>query len=338
MAITASRFAESLTPAQRANTVFAMDSPERVRWHYFPERGFAQEHGGDRRGIMFKEMDPKQRHLAYALLSTGLSHVGFVKATTIMSIEEVVKVIEADTTGNRDAERFHFTIFGKPADTGVWGWRVEGHHVALNFVIREGKTVSSSPLFFGSNPHEVAVEPHKGMRALGPEEDLARSLVQSLNSGQRKRAVYDEFAPFDIMTMAMVRARLEKNPVGVPASQLTKAQREQLMALIAEYANNVTGPLAERRMEQARKAPLDQLYFAWAGETERIQVRQPEIGKPTTGNRSRQGIYYRVQSPSFLIEYNNTQNYSNHSHSVWRDWDGDFGLDVMAVHQAPSGQ
>ena len=332
MELTAERFMASLTPAQRANTVFEMAGAERVTWHYFPERGFKLEYGHDRRGITFKEMDPKQRHLAYALMSSGLSQTGFIKATTIMSIEEIVRVIEADTTGNRDAERFHFSIFGKPGDKGAWAWRVEGHHVALNFTIKDGRAVSTSPLFFGSNPHEVPVEPHKGMRALGREEDLARDLVNSLDAAQRKQAIFDELAPFDIMTMGTVRARLEAAAPGIRAALLTPKQRAMLAELIAEYANNLAGPLAERRLEQARKTPPGQLHFAWAGTTERIAVRPPAMGKPTTGNRSRQGIYYRVQSPAFLIEYNNTQNYSNHSHSVWRDWNGDFGADLLSLH------
>jgi len=332
MALTATRLIESLTPEQRANTVFDIQSPERLKWHYFPERGFKQEYGHDRRGIMFKEMDPKQRHLAYALMASGLSQVGFIKASTIMSIEEIVRVIEADNTGHRDAERFHFTIFGKPGPSGVWAWRVEGHHVALNFTIRDGRVISSSPTFFGANPHEVPVAPHKGMRALDREEDLARDLVNALDPAQRKRAIYDEAAPFDIASMGAVRARLEASPIGIPASALNARQRAMLLDVIAEYANNVAEPLARRRMEQARKAPPEKLYFAWAGTTERLPVRTPEIGKPTTGWRHRQGIYYRVQSPDFLIEYNNTQNYSNHSHSVWRDWNGDFGLDVLSMH------
>ena len=104
------------------------------------------------------------------------------------------------------------------------------------------------------------------------------------------------------------------------------------MGLIGEYANNLAPPLANKRLEQARRAPADKLLLAWAGNTERPVPRPVEIGKPTTGNRDARGLYYRVQSPDFLIEYDNTQNYSNHSHSVWRDWNGDFGLDVLAMH------
>lgn len=332
MEMTATRFIDSLTSAERAATVFPMDSKERLKWHYFPERGFKEEYGHDRRGIMFKEMDPKQRHLAYALMSSGLSQIGFIKTSTVMSIEEIVRVIEADTTGHRDAERFHFSIYGNPAPTGTWAWRVEGHHVALNFTIRDGKVISSSPTFLGANPHEVPVGPHKGMRMLDREEDLARDLVNGLAPEQRKQAIFTQEAPEDIITMATLRAKIEGAPQGLPASRMTPRQRDQLMALIAEYANVLTPALAQTRLDQARRVPAAKLFFAWAGKTTRPVPRPVEIGKPTTGNRDAQGVYYRIQSPGFLIEYDNTQNYSNHSHSVWRDWQGDFGLDVLARH------
>lgn len=332
MVATASRFIESLTPEQRINTLFEVDSKERLKWHYFPESGFRQEYGHDRRGIMFKEMDPKQRHLAYALMSSGLSQVGFIKAATVMSIEEIVRVIEADTTGHRDAERFHFSIFGKPRATGAWAWRIEGHHIGLNFTIMDGKVISSSPTFFGANPNEVPVGAHKGMRVLDREEDLSRELVNSLDPRQRQKAIFDKEAPYDILTMATVRAQLEGSPKGLAAAQMTSTQRTLLMEVISEYANNIAPPLSEKRLEQARRAPSDKLFFAWAGRTDRPVLRPVEIGKPTTGNRDLEGVYYRVQSPDFLIEYDNTQNYSNHSHSVWRDWKGDFGFDILSAH------
>ena len=328
----ATRLIDSLDKFQKPSTVFEFDSADRTNWHYFPEGGFTQEYGYVRNGLTLDRMDPKQRHLAYGLMSTGLSRQGFVKAMDVMTLEEIVRVIEDDTTGHRDAENFHFTIFGTPSLTENWGWRVEGHHLSLHYTIKNGELVSSSPTFFGANPHEVAQGPHKGMIALAREEDLAVALLRSLDAPRQKQAIYDDTAPFDIITMADRRAKLEGAPQGLPASKMNPKQFDMLMELIAEYANNMPAEIAAARMKAAEDTPRDQLYFAWAGQIDRPKPEPVVIGRLTTGNRELKGNYYRVQAPSFLIEYANTQNQSNHSHSVWRDYDGDFGLDVLSRH------
>ena len=337
MADAASRLLESLNRMQRMGTIFPMDSPERTNWHYFPETGFADEYGYVRNGITFKDMDPKQRHLAYGLLSTGLGRAGFVKTMNVMALEEIVRVIEDDNTGYRDTERFHFTVFGTPSMTGDWGWRVEGHHVSLHYAIRDGVLVATSPTFFGANPHEVPQGLHKGMRALQREEDLARALLLSLDNAVRKQAIFDKQAPYDIVTMADKRAQLDGDPQGIPSSAMSDEQYEGLLGLIAEYANAMPPEIAAQRMQSARQTPRDQLLFGWAGDIERPAAKPIEIGAKTTENRHLAGNYYRIQSPTFLIEYANTQNQSNHSHAVWRDFEGDFGRDVLAAHFRGAG-
>src|SRR5262249_19201627 len=147
--------------------------------------------------------------LAQALLSAGLSQAGFIKAMRVMTMEDIVRVMENDATGHRDAERYHFAVFGKPSPMGVWGWRGEGHHLSLNFVIKDGRLVSSTPTFFGGNPHEVPEGPLKGMRALEHEEDLGMALVNSFDPKQRKMAIFSDIAPYDLITLATVRAKLE---------------------------------------------------------------------------------------------------------------------------------
>ena len=337
MADAANRLLESLNRMQRMGTVFPVDAPERTNWHYFPETGFTDEYGYVRNGITFKAMDPKQRHLAYGLLSTGLGRAGFLKTMKVMALEEVVRVIEDDHTGYRDTERFHFTVFGTPSMSGDWGWRVEGHHVSLHYLIRGGKLVAASPTFLGANPHEVPQGPHKGMTALQREEDLARALLLTLDPAARKRAIFDSQAPYDIVTLADKRAKIDGDPQGVPASALSEEQYADLLDLIAEYADTMPPEIAARRMNAARDTPRDQLFFGWAGSIERPAAKPIEIGSKTTENRHLAGNYYRIQSPTFLVEYANTQNQSNHSHAVWRDFEGDFGRDVLAAHFRGSG-
>lgn len=337
MANAATRLLDSLNRMQRMGTVFPMDAPERENWHYFPETGFADEYGYVRNGITFKDMDPKQRHLAYGLLSTGLGRAGFVKVMDVMALEEIVRVIEDDTTGYRDTERFHFTVFGTPSMTGDWGWRVEGHHVSLHYAIRDGVLVATTPTFLGANPHEVPQGLHKGMRALEREEDLARDLLKSLDASGRKRAIFDKQAPYDVVTLADKRVELEGSPQGIPASDLSDEQYEDLLGLIGEYASVMPPETAAKRVQEARGTPRHQLFFGWAGDIDRPAAKPIEIGSKTTENRHLAGNYYRIQSPTFLIEYANTQNQSNHSHAVWRDFEGDFGRDVLAAHFRGAG-
>ena len=328
----AARLIESLDRFQKPKTVFKFEAADRTNWHYFPEGGFTEEYGYSRNGLTLRAMDPKQRHFAYGLMNTGLSDGGYVKAMDVMALEEVVRAIEDDTTGHRDTLGFHYSIFGEPSLKGTWGWRVEGHHLSLHYTLRNGELVAASPTFFGANPHEAAQGPHKGMRALADEEDLAVELLASFDKDQKKVAIIDDVAPYDLLTMADKRAKLDGAPQGLTAAKMTEKQYGMLLNLIAEYANNMPAQVAAARMKAAQETPRDQLLFAWAGKIGRPKPQAVEIGSVTTGNREPNGNYYRVQSPTFLIEYDNTQNVSNHSHSVWREFEGDYGLDVLAMH------
>ena len=312
---TASRFIDSLSGRGQSMAVLEFSDKSRTEWHFFPDKFFTKEYGYPRKGISYKHMEPGQRKLADALLSAGLSRVGFAKVTAVQTLEEILRVLDNDTTGMRDIEKYYFSIFGKPSLKGTWGFRVEGHHLSLNFTIKKGRLIASSPTFLGANPHKVPAGPNKGMRVLAKEEDIARTLVKSLSKKQLKRALVAGVAYPDILTKADSRARLDGEPTGLPASEMTEKQFENLMALIYEYARVLSPDIAQDRINSADKTPRDRLFFAWAGSV------QPGLGD-----------YYRVQSPKFLIEYDNTQNKNNHSHCVWRDFSGDFGRDLLAQH------
>ncbi len=312
---TANNFLSSLTAEQSATASVDFNVEHRTKWHFVPDNNFKNTYGFDRPGLNFNKMDPHQQRLAQALLSTGLSQAGLVKALTIMSLEDVLRIKEKDTTGRRDPNKYYFSVYGKPSPSSNWGWRVEGHHLSLHFTFRNGNLVSSSPTFFGANPHKVNEGPRAGLRALPAEEDLARGLMKALDSAQRKQALIAETAPRDIITSADTRAKIEGAPQGLAASKMTAKQVEMLMALLDEYANNMPSRIAGARRKAVRDAPLDKVFFAWAG-----------------GVEQGAGDYYRVQGPTFLVEYDNTQNENNHSHTVWRDYENDFGFDVLASH------
>jgi len=308
MTETANRFLAALSPEQRANATFKFGDDERMDWHYIPK---------ERKGLTLREMTPYQKHLASALLASGLSQTGYIKAVTIMSLEDVLKVLENDSGERRNPEKYHFSVFGTPSDTGTWGWRVEGHHLSQNYTVANGKVVDA-PSFFGSNPAEVRQGPRKGLRTLAIEDDLGFELVHALDEPQQKIAIVDPKAYSDILTAANRKAALQGQPSGLPAEKINTRQFDALRALMELYAHNLPDDGADYRIDQINQAARN-VYFAWAGG---IQPGDPH--------------YYRVQTPSFLIELDDTQDNANHIHAVWRDFSGDFGGDLLKAHYESS--
>jgi hypothetical protein len=313
MADAALAFWASLTPDQQKKAAYAFDSEERRTWFFIPKA---------RNGLPYKEMTPAQRNLAWAFLSTGLSHHGFTKAQQIMSLEDVLKAIEPGPpkTPARDAEMYYFTVFGTPDAKGTWGWRVEGHHLSINFTIAGGKAVTAAPTFMGDNPGEVREGPRKGFRVLAIEEDLGRRLVKSLDEAQQKKAIVSKEAPKDVISLnarkvdyAKVAADLPGT--GIAVSDLKPEQREQLLTLIETYARRHRAEIADQEVRKIHVAGFDKVTFVWAGGTE---PREPH--------------YYKIQGPTFMVEYDNTQNNANHIHTVWRDPANDFGEDMLKQH------
>jgi hypothetical protein len=323
MAAAATKFLESLTPEQRQQATFAFEGNERMHWNFIPTELFP------RKGLTIKEMSQAQRKLAHDLLKAGLSQRGYMTATQIMDLENVLAAIETAQRAAvsqqpppanpppvfaRDPERYFFSIFGTPSTRNTWGWRVEGHHMSVHFTVVNGTLVAAAPTFFGTNPAEVRSGPKKGTRVLALVEDEARSLVESLDAAQREKAIIQTTAPNDIVTAAKVKID-PLSPEGIPASALTASQRSQLKKLVDVYTGMMADDIAADRLAKIEKAGWDEVAFAWAGPLERGQKH-----------------YYRVQGPTFLIEYDNTQNDGNHVHSVWRDFNGDFGEDLLREH------
>jgi len=308
MAGAAKNFLAALTPEQKAKATFKFEDEQRFVWHFIPDSMFP------RKGLPFKEMDPTQQKLAHAFLSTGLSQRGYLKAATIMSLETILKELEGGKGPVRDNDLYFFTVFGEPSESQTWGWKVEGHHLSLNFSVVKGQLIATTPRFFGSNPADVKSGPRQGLRVLGQEEDLARDLAKALTPEQLKVAVIDATAPKDIITSNSRKAEPGK-PAGLAAGKMSKPQLEKLTNLIDEYAHNLPEDLAGDELGRLKQAGIDKVHFAWAGSLER--------GEPH---------YYRLQGPTFLVEYDNTQNNANHVHAVWRGFDRDFGLDLLKLH------
>jgi hypothetical protein len=308
------------------------DTAERTDWAYFPRR---------HKGFPLLEMTPKQQKAAHALVAGALSLPAYAKVCSIIALESVLNLIEerrADVV--RDPGRYFVSVFGSPNDR-AWGWRLEGHHVCLNYTVAGGEVVSATPLFLGANPAQVAHGDTPVLRPCGEEEDAARSLLEMLDPAQLETAVICAVAPPDFVMMnaptvpdsalppdfvgAMrprqnpmtdeekLAVRFERSvPKGLAATTLTPAQREALSALIDVYVDRLPEPLAAVERERIETGAM---HFAWAGETER-----------------RKSHYYRLQGEAFLVEYDCTQDDANHVHAVWRDMVRDFGLDALRSH------
>ena len=313
MAGAAQMFLASLSSEQQQQASFSFDAEDRTRFHFIPTEMFP------RQGLSIGEMSQPQRDAARDLMRAGLSQSGYMTAEEIMKLEAVLAVIEgADGDRGRrferDPEKYFFSVFGTPSPEGAWGWRVEGHHLSLHFTVVDGMAVGSSPSFFGTNPAEVREGPAQGTRILGAEEDAARALLMALDPSQRATAIFESVALRDIVTGNETKVD-PLDPAGVRASELNQTQRDLLLRLIDLYTSKMADDLAEQRTEKLRNAGVENITFAWAGDIQR-----------------REQHYYRVQGPTFLIEYDNTQNDGNHVHSVWRDYAGDFGRDLLREH------
>ncbi len=310
MATAATNFLTALTPEQRATAMFELRDEERFNWHFIPRA---------RKGLAFRDMTFPQQTLAQILIMTPLSHSGYSKAATIMTLDQVLYEME-NHAARREPGQYSISIFGTPGKD-PWGWRIEGHHLSLNFTIGGGD-VALTPSFMGSNPAEVRSGPRAGLRVLAREEDLAHDLMQSLNEKQRAVAIYTTNAPRDIITSTN-RHVTALMPTGMTAAQFTPEQRGVFMELLREYVFRYRDELAETDWKKIEQAGPEQLHFAWAG-----------------GLETGQGHYYRIQGPTFLMEYDQTQDNANHIHTVWRDLENDFGEDLLRQHyeQVPHGK
>lgn len=307
MADAAQNLLNALTPEQRTKATFEFSSSERVNFHFVPM---------PRKGLPMAEMTPEQKHLAHVLLNSPLSHRGYFKAVTIMSLERILFEMEKENP-RRNPEMYYVSIFGTPGKD-VWGVRIEGHHLTLNFTARGDQMLATTPSFLGSNPGEVRSGPRAGLRVLGQEEELGRALLKSLDAKQRAIAIITNVAPKEIISGDARRVALIQ-PLGISAAQLTKTQRAALKSLLMEYVGRNRPEIANADWEKLEAVGWNKIHFAWAGSTE-----------------PGQGHYYRVQSPNFLFEYDNTQNDANHVHAVWRDFDNDFGDDLLKQHYQTS--
>ena len=312
MAEAAAGFLATLSEGQREVARFPFEGDERYAWDYRPTT---------RNGLRLINMTREQQAAAWALVDAGLSARGALQARQIVELEPILRESErVELRLNRwvrDAELYWFSVFGEPGGAAPWAWRAGGHHLGLHFTLVDRELIAPTPLFFGANPAEVRHGPKAGHRTLPDEEDLARALLRGLEADRRAVAQISETAPSDLLTEWRPRVEPGILPVGLAYAAMGGEDRERLVRLIRHYVERAADAIATNEWAQIERAGLEPVTFAWAGPD------QPG-----------QGHYYAIQGPTFMIEYDNTQNGANHIHSVWRSFANDWGEDLLAAHYA----
>ncbi|QDU64662.1 hypothetical protein Pan216_55530 [Planctomycetes bacterium Pan216] len=312
-AVAMSNAAEALTASldesQKAQVELPFADEKRTDWHWIPKPR--------RKGLAIGKMNAEQRERVFELVKAGLSDEGYDKARKVIILEELVGHLEgSQATHNRDPGRYYITIFGKPAPSGEWGWSFEGHHLSLNFTLGGGKVVSATPIFLGANPrliHEKwSLGPPVGTRGLEKEEGLARDLFKSL-SGKQREAAHIAMEPPQELRGGPPAKLYGGEPLGIAGAELSPVQKRYLHALMSTYVKNLEPTIASDLLARIGRDSLDETYFGWWG--------SDDPDKPH---------FYRVQGPTFTIEFDNTQEdptgrSANHIHSVLRSTKVDFG-------------
>ena len=313
-ATAARAFVATLPDSTRSVAFRAFGDADRTRWWYIP----TEQVPNGRMGLTLSRMAPREREAAFTLLGTALSAGGYRTARAIMANEAVLRDIEATIPGAhpiRDPQRYFVTVFDTANGESPWGWRVEGHHLSVNVTgVGAGGPYVVAPLFMGANPHRIPSGPNAGARLLAAEEDVARALLGALTPEQRARAIVSDTTYGEIRTRNDPKTRALPME-GVAAADMTAAQQAVLRQLLTVYSSRMAPASARAQWERIEAVGFGNLHFVWAGSS--------VVGK---------AHYYRVHGPTVLVEYDNSQNKANHSHTVWRDLEHDFGGDMLRAH------
>ena len=360
MAEEAARLVDSFDEHQRAVAVWPFPSDdERRQWYYTPT-----DHGG----LTLAAMTQPQHRLVFRLVASGLSTAGYVTASTIMGLENVLDQLEGFTASferprGRDPLMYFVRIFGTPSTSGTWSWRLGGHHVSLNFTIIDGVLGASTPLFLGADPASSPLLGPHPLRPLAGVEDLARELTRSLTTEQHGIAVVSPRAPTDLVganrpslvdgDLPIVLGQVWRRKFDGEVGEMLRHAQERLDAATGvgpadleamSFSHRPKG-LKAKAMDAPQREMLDALLRLYV---DRLpdDLADEEAAKFAGvalddvhllwagGLDPGQPHYYRLHSPILLAEYDNSARDANHVHTVWRDPRGDFADDALARHHA----
>jgi hypothetical protein len=317
----AAAFLASLSPDQRRASSFAVEDPEWRKW--------MNQHFYRRQGVSFEDMSAAQRDAAFSLLRAGLSAKGLTLTRDIMKLNETLGELNGNDFVQYGEWKYHVTVMGEPSATEPWGWQLDGHHAVINYFVL-GDQVVMTPMFAGSEPVTAHAGRYKGVSILQDEQSKGLSFVNGLDPGQRAKAILRATKTGNDNLTEAWKDNVVLDYAGVRATEMTPAQRQALLELVALYVNNLREGHARLRLEEVRQH-LDRTWFAWIGGTEPTSV-----------------FYYRIHSPVVLIEFDHQRPANlrqlaanpdlpnrEHVHVVVRTPNGnDYGKDLLRQHYA----
>jgi len=313
----AEAFLATLTPEQRAKTVFAVDDPEWRKW--------MNQHFYIRQGTGFNEMTAAQREAAFALLRASLSAKGLQQSRDIMRLNHTLGELNNNNFDEYGEWLYWLTVMGAPAEQAPWGWQLDGHHLVINYFVL-GDQVVMTPTFMGSEPVTATSGKYQGTTVLQDEQRKGLALINALDAVQRQQAIIAVAKTGNNNVGEAFKDNVVLDYAGIRAAELTAQQQEQLLDLIGEYVRNLPDGHAQVKMDEVRQH-LDETRFAWIGETGPHSV-----------------FYYRIHSPVVLIEFDHQtpialrhlergQSTREHIHTVIRTPNGnDYGKDLLRQH------
>ncbi len=310
---------------QRIEVLRSFDNEKRLEWSNLP-LGLRE-----REGLRFGDFSDESKVNFHRLLTTIFSSQGYLKTFAILQLDDILheifeiayengqmneNAIQNIRRLNWDYGNYFFAVWGNPETDDSWGFKFEGHHLSINLTVA-GDEYSMTPLFVGSDPGEVEVTQYAGLRPLSKEEDYGFWLINALSEAQKEKAILSREVPGDILTAPGSEQRLDEY-VGISADQLDEKQERLLHFIIEEFIGNLEKGKQEQYMAMFHAIDKKDIYFAWIGE---FAPKNPH--------------YYQINTPVFLIEYDNVgfQKNGNHIHAIWREKGNDFGADILRKHR-----
>ncbi len=294
-----------LNAEQNEEARFAFDSRRRATWNYMTGSSFAP-------GVALEKMTAEQKDLALDLLATGLSRSGLETAMNIMLQQDILRDEWGKGSPDRNRERFSLMIFGEPSETGLWGWRWEGHHLTITYTLKGTEVVAHTPKAFSSEPNTVPSGPHKGLVLLPENETLGRAIFRDLSNKNRRQALINEASLGNIKALPGREKQFSLRE-GVALGDLSQPQMDMIRRLIEVYtSDHLTPAFANEQQSRMKEQDLAAARFGWAG--------------PNVADES---FYYRLHGETFLIEFATLRNQPQHQHTIVHDLQRNLGAHVI---------